>query len=195
MEKTSFFIWGSEYEEGYCVIKAPVGVEKAYQLDEGISRIEGWHSDVVCKMNPEFPKDIRLTDNLYGAGLVVVSELIKEALVSEEVKNIELLPVTILNHKGRIASKNYFIMNPIGVVECIDLEKSVVEWNLIDTNLIDGCEQVIFKEDFISEDCKIFRPKFWPYLIIIRNELAEKLVGAGFTGLYFRNPLEYTGIG
>jgi hypothetical protein len=194
MANSKFLIWESEYEEGYCVIKAPVGVEKAYQLDEGVSRIEGWSSDIVCKMNQEFPKDIQLVDNLYGAGLVVISKYIRELLISEQVKSVEYLPVTILNHKGRIASKDYFILNPLDVVDCIDVEKSAVEWNLIDTDLIDSCEKLVLKANLVEEHFDIFRPKFWPYLILIHSELTDKLFNAGFTGLYFRDPLEYTGI-
>ena len=77
MKEIKFVIWRASYEEGFCVIQRPEGIDKAYQLDKGVSRAEGWHSDIICRMDPEFPKDIQLADNLYGAGLTVVSNRIK----------------------------------------------------------------------------------------------------------------------
>lgn len=195
MDKMKFFIWSSVYKEGCCVIKEPVGVEKRYQLDEGISRADGWPADIVCKMNPEYPHDIQLANNLYGTGLAIVSKHIKEfLLIEEQINNAEFLPVTILNHKDRMASREFFIMNPLDVIDCIDIEESVVKWNAIDPTLIRSCEQLVLDEDRIPSDCKIFRPKFLLLRIIIRSELVEKLVSAGYTGLHFKDPLKYRGI-
>lgn len=193
--ESKFFIWRASYKDGFCVIQPPEGIIKSYQLNRGISRAEGWSPDTVCRMNPEFPKDIQLADNLIGTGLAVVSDQMRELLIKEEINNIEFLPVTILNHKGRVASNDYSIMNPLDVIDCIDLDGSIVKWNLIKKDLISGCKQLVLKEDAVPIECKIFRPKFWPTEILIRTELVEKLFSAGFTGLYFKDPLEYTGIG
>lgn len=194
MGNKKFFIWENSYEEEFCVIKPPVGINKSYQLNRGIARAEEWPSDVVCKMNPEFPKDIQLADNLYGAGLIIISKRINELLIKENVNNVEFLPISILNHKGRVTSKDYFILNPIDVVDCIDLDASNIEWNEIKKDLIDSCERLVLKEDSIPFECKVFRPKFLTLIILIRSELAVKLSEEGFTGLYFKDPLKYTGI-
>ena len=194
MEKIKFFIWRASYEEGFCVLQSPEGIEKAYQLNRGIARAEGWPSDVVCRMDPEYPKDIQLADNLYGTLYIVISNRIKQLLLSEIVSKVEFLPVSIRNHKGRIASKDYFIMNPLDVVSCIDLDKSFVRWNHIKNDLINSCNQLVLNEDIIPESCKVFRPKFLPTEILISDELVEKLKNANFTGLNFVNPLEFTGV-
>lgn len=194
MNDKKYFFWGADYKEGFCVIQASEGFDEAYLLDSGISLSEKWPSNVRCDMDPEYPKDIKLADNLYGAGSAVISGPIKELLISEQVKNVEFLAVTIRNHKGRVASKDYFIMNPLEVVDCIDIEKSGVRWNAIDSDLISSCDHIVLRRDAIPPTCKIFLPKFLPIKIFVHPGLIEKLVDAGFSGLYFTDPLEYIGI-
>src|SRR5919106_2003 len=92
-DKTSFLIWRNDYEEGFCVVQSPEGIEKSYQLNRGISRIEGWRADVVCRMNPEYPDDMQLSDNLYGTVYAIVSKRISDLLQKEQLNSVEFLPV------------------------------------------------------------------------------------------------------
>jgi hypothetical protein len=194
MEEMKFGIWRDNYEKGLCVVEPPVGLKKGYEVREGISRVEGWPADVVCRMDPEYPKDIELSDNLYGAGVPIVSARIRDFLSAAEVDNIEFLSVTIMNHKDRVASRDYFIMNPLRIIECIDLEKSSVKWNLIDRELIDSCKKLVLDDKAIPDDCKVFRAKFLPMRIIVRGQLVKALGTVGFKGLCFTDVLKYTGV-
>jgi hypothetical protein len=189
-----FVLWQNHYQEGFCVIKNPTGVQKSYRLQLGVPLGEGFPPDVYAEMSQNFPKDIKLADNLYGAVIVVISKNIKEMIEQERVKNVELLPIKIINHKGRIASRNYFILNPLDILDCIDIDKSGVEWNEIRNDEISFCDKLVLKEEKIPLNCDIFRPKFWTRLILVRNKLAERLSKAGFTGLSFWDPIEYEGL-
>lgn len=194
MNGSEFLLWSSDYIEGSCVVKPPAGIEKAYQLDEGISRAKGWPADVACKMDPEFPKDIALVDNLYGAGAALVSERLRDALLKEQTKEIEFLPLRIVNHKGRTEPEPYFLMNPLGIVECIDIDASGVSWSRTDSSLISHCDQLVIEAEAVPESKKIFRPKHWSRLILVRASLFTKLRSAGFTGLVGEDPLDYMGL-
>jgi hypothetical protein len=189
-----YLLWRSESEDGFCAIMDPP-VEDIWELDEGISRAAGFPSDVACKMNPDYPKDVQLADNLSGACVPVISDKLK-ALLEKEVKvnRIEYLPVKVLNHKGRVASKDYYIFNPLDVCDCIDVQKSGVEWNAINPNLISGCDQLVLKKKAIPPDYQVFRLKYWGYNILVRSDLIDKLNAAGLTGLDFLAPADYTGI-
>jgi hypothetical protein len=190
-----FVLWQKRHEEGFCVIKNPAGIEKAYQLQDGAALAERFPPDVYCEMSPHFPKDIKLAENLYGAAVVVISKKIVEMLEQEAVNNTEFLPIKIINHKGRIASRDYFILNPLDILDCIDIEQSGVRWNAIRKDKISSCKRLILKEEEIAARYKIFRPKFWTRLILVRRALAEQLSAAGFAGLAFLNPLDYIGLG
>jgi hypothetical protein len=188
VQSMSFFLWKSSYLEGFCVITAPRGVDKMYQLNQGIARADGFPSDVTCHMTPDFPKDVQLCDNLYGAGFIIISKPLREALENEQVNNVEFLPIQIINHKGRTASTDYFLVNPLDVYDCIDIDKSGVTWNAITKNRIDYCKGLVLRDDQIPSEALIFRPRFWTNLVVVRNKLVERLAKAGFSGLIFQEP-------
>jgi len=142
----------------------------------------------------KYPKDIKLSDNPFGSSYFVISNRVREALtLLAGNSNVEFLPVSILNHKGRLASKDYFIMNPLDIVDCIDQEKSGVVWNAINPNMISSCEKFVLKEDAIPENIGVFRPKFMLTSILIRREIAAKLSAPEMTGVFFVEPSKYTG--
>ena len=190
-----YFIWKAQYTEGVCVIMAP-DVERIWELDRGISRINGFPSDTFCEMNPDFPKNIQLADYLYGANIPVIYSKLKEFLEKEVVINtIEYLPVRIINHKGRVASEDYFILNPLDVCDCIDLDRSGVVWNRIRAKFISGCKGLVLRHEAIPMDYKLFRLKYWEHNIIVSADLVDTLTAAELTGLRFLNVTGYTGIG
>ena len=188
-----FVIWSKTYQEGFCVVKPPSGIKKAYQLDTGVSRAEGWPSDVACQMSPDYPKDIELSDNLFGARLAVVSGRIQAALVGENVNHVEFLPLTILNHKGRVAATDYSIMNPLDICDCIDMEQSEVTRNPVDGESIMSCKRLVFRDDSIPPKWKVFRPKFATARILIRADIVKTLEAIGCSGIVGMDPLQYTG--
>jgi hypothetical protein len=190
----SFLLWKSKYLEGFCVVTAPAGIDKVYELNQGVSRADGFPADAACEMNSDFPKDIQLSDNLYGAGFAVVSNRLKEELEQQRVNNVEFLPIKIINHKGRIAAKDYFIVNPLDVCDCIDIDKSGVKWNSIAPDKISRCQSLVLRPDQVPPEFQIFRLKFWPNLIAVRSALADRLTSAGFSGLCFRNTETFKGI-
>lgn len=191
----NFYIWKGGYKEGFCVIQPPE-VDDLWELEDGISRIKDFPENAACVMNPEFPKDIQLADYLYGAGVPVISRRLKEILEREVSDNrFEYLPVEIINHKGRVASHDYFIVNPMDVCDCIDIDKSGVRWNQITSNLISGCKGLVLKKEAIPKGYKLFRLKYWGSKILVRSDLVETLNAADLTGLDFRNTEGYTGIG
>ena len=75
------------------------------------------------------------------------------------VGNVEYLPVQILNHKKKVASKDYFLMNPLSVVDCIDVEASEVEWDVVRKDFIESCESLVIQGPRVPADVHVFRPK------------------------------------
>jgi hypothetical protein len=189
-----YVIWAAGYYEGFCVVGKPKGFSQQFLLLEGVPLQCQWPEDVVCKMSPRYPKDIKLSDNLYGCGLTIVSGRLKERITpTEGGGQIEFLPVTVLNHKERVASKDYYLVNPLGSVDCIDIEKSGVVWNAIDTSSISAFQQLALKEDAIPPAVAIFRPTHRTQTILARRSLAEQLSADGFTGLFFTEPAAFKG--
>ncbi len=192
---SDFLVWRPGLmKDGICKLKDLTGVPKSHQIDDGVPRATGWPDEAQARMDPDFPKDIGLADNLYGATFLVVSGKLKAFLEPENAGNIEFLPMKIMNHKGRVASEDYFVVNPLDIVDCIDKDASMVELDTLHKDMISTCAMLVLKEDQIPKKLKVFRGKFWSGLIIIRRELAQKMESAGLTCLNFIEPEEYNGM-
>jgi hypothetical protein len=187
-------IWDRHYTEGFCVVTRPEGFKEQGLLLKAVTLADKWPDNVVCRMDADYAKDIKLSDNVYGGSYRVVSSRLKDTLVAlAGSSNIEFLPVSILNHKGRVASKDYFIMNPLDVIDCIDQEKSGVKWNVINTSAISSCRELVLSEGLIPADSVMFRPKFMLKITLVKREVAVKLLSTDLTGLFFLETSSYKG--
>jgi hypothetical protein len=190
----SFVVWRPGIsKDGICTIRPVRGVGKSFQLFVGVSRSNGWPTDASCAMDPAFPKDIELADSLYGASLVVISGKARQFFEAEGVSRVEFLPLRILNHKGRTASDDYFIVNPLEVCDCIDEQQSKAERNPISPESIFRCDQLVIRDVAVPTECKTFRPERWRDLILVRREIAER-AKVQLSGLNFIEPARYTGL-
>jgi len=190
-----YLVWRpGTMKDGICKLKGLTGVPKSFQIDNGISRLQGWPTEAAAAMDPDFPKDLALADSLYGANFLVISGKAKQLIEQETTDKIEFLPMKIINHKGRVASQDYFVVNPLDIVDCIDKDASSVEFNPINKDMISGCAQLVLKENVIPKELKIFRTQFWRGRILIRRELARKMEEAGLTCMNFIEPAKYTGL-
>lgn len=189
-----FKIWRSTRGDDFCVIKDP-DIEKSFELNKGVPRLGSMKEPARCNMDPAFPKEIRLSDNLYGATMPVISLRLKQILESAGKNKVEYLPVDLFNHKGRKEPEQYFVLHPLDVLECINLEGSGVEWNNITPDRISRCKGLVLNHSAIPENYTIFRPKFWGKLVLIRQDLVDMLLQKDLTGLVFRPVDGYTGIG
>jgi hypothetical protein len=50
---------------------------------------------------------------------------------------VEFLKVSMVNHRGRVASKDYYIVNPIGVHDVLNLQKSKIKYHGKDVVAVD----------------------------------------------------------
>jgi len=190
-----FWLWRNATQDGYCTIKTP-NMERVWELVQGVSRIQDFPDGIECRMNPQRPKDVGLADNIRGAFFPVISGRLRKALEAEATQNrVEYIPVRIINHKKRLASADYFVLNPLDIVDCIDPEASCVEWNTISPGSISYCKGLVLKEDAIPPGFRLFRLKYWPNNIMIDDDLVANLKRMDLTGLVFRKAAGYDGMG
>ena len=191
----SFVRWKTSYQEGHAVIQSPEGIERLSRFVFGVPMREGFPTGVISRMDPEYPRDLVLSDSLHGAGLIVVSNRVKALLDGAGAECVEFLPVEIRDHKRRVASRDYLILNPYDPVDCIDLDKSGPKWNAIDPSVMMACKGLVLRPDAVHAARMVFRMKSWPMHILLRVEIADQMKRAGFTGLDFRKTEGFKGIG
>jgi hypothetical protein len=191
---SEFLVWRlGRMTDGICKLRPPSGIEDVFEIDDGVSRLTNWPSDASAKMSDRFPKDIALADSLSGASFIVISGKVKAFLLEAGAKDVEYLPIKIINHKDRVASDDYFILNPLEVIDCIDQAASGARADSLDAGMIDGCKQLVIRETEVPADRIVFRTKFWSGRILIRRRVADAMIAAGLTGLQFIEPAKYTG--
>jgi len=182
----NYLVWQANPAGGYCTLEYLKNVDDPHELKRGESRGQGFPSDACFHMDKSHPKEIKLPDNIYNLDrMIVVSQKLKELVDSKKSPYTEFLPVTIINHKGRVASKDYFVVNPYRVEDCIALDQSDIDWNPIDSELISACFELVINEKRIDQGLLLFRPKYIPTIVMVREDLANAVMDGDFTGIRF----------
>ena len=131
------------HSEGkYCGLEGLENVPESHEIQFGMSRIVGFPSNAQYHMDREYKKQVALADALWGpGGDRVISAKLKNFIEARKPIGVEFLPVSIIDHKGKVASKDYFILHPVRIVDCVDQKMSIVVWNPIKKDLIASCEE------------------------------------------------------
>lgn len=190
---SNFKVWsGGTRKDGYFITKGVQEVQDDFLLSLGISLKSKWSLSAYFRTIDRNPFDNFLPDCI-AAYQLVVSKKLKNYLEENAVDDrLEFLQVRIITHDDTI--ENYFILNPLDIIDCIDIDASGVDWNPICPEEIMGCDMLQIDESKIPEGKKLFRLKHWPKIKLISNNFAEQLIAYGFTGLVFEDTLEYMGI-
>jgi hypothetical protein len=182
--KANFVLWTAKDLPNACCLHQLKGVDDTFELVEGIPRVANFPADATYPMHPDFPHDTLLTDNLLNTDrLIVASRRLKEFLESQALTHVEYLPVTILNHKNRPASKDYFIVHPIDPIECLDEKASGAQRSNIDTDTIQKLKRLVIDEAKIEPTRSLFRAKHFPKVIFVRRTLADTIDATNFAGI------------
>jgi hypothetical protein len=180
----SYVIWKYKHVRSAAVLKKITGLADVYRLKDGVPLAEELTGPVGFHMHPDFPNDLLLLDNVRNINkAVVTSRRLKEAIESRNVPDLEYLPVTIVDHKGRPANKDYFVVHQLNPVDCIDRGRSVFEMSDIVPDEIDTVEKLVLDEERIPRNRQMFRLKSFGPIVFVRRDLADALSAAQFTGL------------
>ena len=112
-----FVIWSADGGGKYCTLEGLLEVDDVFQIKEGSPRAQGFPEDARFNMNRQAPKEVALADSLSNyENMVVVSKPLREHLEQKAPPSVEYLPVSVYNHKRRLASADYCIVNPLAIV-------------------------------------------------------------------------------
>jgi hypothetical protein len=190
-----YVVWGTTALGGFATVLTPENVPDAYELSEGVSRADGFPPDAAFRMNPSFPRDVALADAVQsrgGNGVPLVSPALRGVIEGFAPPDIEALPVTIYDHKGRVASDAYVVLNSFHVVDCLDHDRMGVVWNPLDPASIASCDGVVLDPARIDGAPALFRAKNLENRVLVRRDVAEAVRAAGLTGTFFWEPADVT---
>jgi hypothetical protein len=147
------------------------------------------------EMKDKYPADAKvyMKDRRPGMGLpsligntlgfLIVGRALKEAFEATGVA-LECLPFTLFNHKKREASRDYFIINPLGTFDCLNMEKSEIDYSKESPGEILGVDRVVLSAKKLASAPDFFRIQEVPHAYIISARLAAKLQALQPTNFY-----------
>lgn len=160
--------------------------EQAFRFHRGVS-LKNWvPAGANYPMSPRWPDNRTLYDFQNNTlKLLVISSRCKTVLEAGPHANLEFLPISIINHRGKVASSDYYIANIIGSVDCMDRERSIFEADPLKPSVIGTCSRLVLQNDKIPDDVELFRLSNAPKTYIIKPSLKERLEAEGLKGAAF----------
>ena len=173
--------------KGVCRLLTIDNVPNAHHIQAGRSQQGKFPNDACFKMNPDFPKDVKLADVLRNQNrFLVVSERFKGLLVSSDaLKKNEVYEVGIVNHKGRTEKSKYFLIHQIEFPRCADEAQCIGEKSPLDPVEYGVLSKLVLDERKIDPELAIFRPAEYTERPFFRRDVVAKIVAAGLTGMEF----------
>ena len=178
-----------ETDAGWCILDDVPDIGPAYYKPARGKRVGAdYPDDASITMSEDF-RGIRVP-SLIGN---TESYLIVDAPVKELIErhcqgvDIEYLPFTLYNHKNRVASRSHFIVNPIGVVDCINFEASEIERldspGDVHHGAVVGIDRLVLDPRKLADAPALFRIREEPSSYVIDGALADALREGGFTNV------------
>lgn len=181
----NYFVIKEDYDRtNVHVSDIPAGLTRKYQLLKGVSRRHDWPDDLALRFTKNRPEGMNLTDWVGNQfGWLIVSDRFKRLLEESGAPDVEYLPVKMTNHKGRIAAADYWIVNMLSLTEAVDRSRSVFDVDAADEDLIFSFDKLVLRDDVIASGPAFFRLKERPRLVLVRQDLAERIRQERLTGL------------
>lgn len=131
-------------------------------------------------------EDIVYTD-IINPGVPLFSQKMKSVLDECGIENIDYYPVLIVDYETNVTLAEYWLAIVTDIIACIDLEKTQFKETASGQTVI---TQFAIDTSKVGES-NLFRFHNIPGLIIINEELKEKLSQRTFSGVSFKHTDEY----
>lgn len=173
------------------------GNENLCIIDEWVRELpmKGWMVKEGARVLPIYPAEasIFMTETRPGLRLcsllgttknmLVVSAEFRSAIENVCNNEIEFLPFTLYDHRNRVFSRDYCIVNPIGAVDCLDLVASGVKYSTEDPTRIRRVERHVLDRRKMKDIPQLFRIAGDASEIAVGQELWKEIQARKFTNI------------
>ena len=79
-------------------------------------------------------------------------------------------------------------------VDCVDNDASEVTYNPVEPAMLSGCARLVLRDKSIPTDARLFRLANWQKIVLVRKDIAGRVLAAGITGLDLYEPADCRGL-
>ena len=159
-----------------CILeRSPEGTERnGYKLADGEAIGSAYPASPNWDMSKDFPglKVASLVDST--ARFLVVRGDLKDVIAATGVP-LEALPFVLVDHKGRVASRDHFIVNVLGTRDCLNLDRSDIKWSTEVPGAVVRVKKLVLDPKKLEGAPDIFRVREDPPAIVVSDRLAARL--------------------
>jgi hypothetical protein len=149
---------------------------KSWRIAKGERFGDLYPANAKLYMDDENP-GIKLGD-LIGTSrnMIVASQELKK-LVQKHCaqQDIEYLPFTLYDHRKRVYSKDYCLINPIGTFDCLDLKASKLLRDDDNPDEILSVTTPVLDKNKVKKAPQLFRMKYQPTNYVLGYDLAKDI--------------------
>lgn len=146
----------------------PVG----YRMARGFPMKGEYPADATVQMQPDEP-GMQLPDLIGNtSSMLVVSPRFKTLLEEHQCGALEFLPLRILNHKGRLAADNYWIINSLEKHDVLHEQAADVTWF---EGKVVTINKLVLDADKLPKDLDIFRLAQNPEWVLLSTRFLRAL--------------------
>jgi uncharacterized protein DUF1629 len=141
----------------------------------------------LAKLVPEVTLRIEdkrpIADYFKSGGCPIVSDLVKNVFDSADVL-AEYFPVNIKHIHQVLPGGQYYLLNPLSVVDCVDVKRSVIT-RAGPHNIVSAIDKLALKSMDEEEFPPLFLAKGYEYIMCASQHLVTKLTGRNVKGMDF----------
>ena len=154
-------------------------VDERWRLLEGEPMGKLWPEDARIYLSSkesgsELGEYVANTESVLLAGKRFV------AMIKKHCKDvpIEYLPVAIYDHRKRLISDEYCVVNPLGAHDCIDLKRSDTLFDDDDPKEVLSVDDIVIDKKRGAKAPNLFRPEHARTTYIMRYDLIDEIADA-----------------
>lgn len=157
-----------------------------YYMRQGERIGEHYPANAKVYLDPQTP-GIKLESVLGNlCSYLMVSTAMRDLVLGVCTNEIEVLPFTLYNHKKRVHSTDYVILNPIGTYDCVNRKASTITY---EGDAIVGVAKLVFDSNKVEGAPHLFRVPEKPSWYFISETLARAIKNSNLTNVILKEEI------
>jgi len=172
----------------YCFIDSePYGIPKArYAVSHGeraTGNVPVEQDEIEFRLGEDNP-GLVLASLLGNVGsYLLLNKQVISAIKELNLGDLELFQFILLNHKGKIHSKDYCIVNPVGDYDCLNKERSIFKYS--STGKLIRIKKMVFNKQKLERANDLFRLHDKPNRYLVSEKFKDTIEVNGFSNFLF----------